>query len=436
MSFDEWLSLVHPDDRVPVRAYYDRVWREAQPLELEFRVVWPDGSIHWLVSKANVLPSSPAGQPVRLIGINLDITSIKEAEQARRKSEDRFRLLIENGREVIGVLDEAAITRYVSPSVTRVFGYQASSLLGSNALEFIHPDDRLAVRQTLDAVLVAAGRSASAQFRARHSDGSWRHVEVAATNCLQIEDLRGIVVNVRDITPQTLFAEQLQASRQQLRQLAAGTESAREQERVRLAREIHDELGQMLTVLKLELEGLPFQFRRGVPAAKTLGKSLASLVRNVDVTMNTVRRIGAELRPSILTDLGLFAAFRWQIQEFAARTGILCRCRGLRSKVRLGGDESLAVFRIFQEVLTNIIRHAGASAVSIRVTVKDGRLTLLVADDGKGLDPKHLSDSRSLGLIGMQERALLFGGSVEFSARRGGGTVVTVQVPLAAPEPR
>ena len=150
---------------------------------------------------------------------------------------------------------------------------------------------------------------------------------------------------------------------------------------------------------------------------------------------NTVRRIAAELRPSILNDLGLSADLKWQIQAFESRTGIPCRCHGLREGLRLGAEPSLAVFRIFQEIMTNVVRHAAANAVSIRVTAKGGRLTLRVADDGKGLDPKHPSDSRSLGLLGMRERALLLGGSVDFSARRGGGTVVTVQVPALASEP-
>jgi len=358
---------------------------------------------------------------------------LKQAEQSRRESEERFRLLIEHGLEVIGVVDADATIRYISPSVDRVFGYQADSLIGTNALELIHPDDRPAGQPAIETILQAPDRSASVQFRVRHSNGTWRHVESAATNCLHISGLRGIVVNLRDITPQKLFEEQIQTSRHQLRQLAAGIESAREQERVRISREIHDELGQMLSALKLDLEGLAFQHRRrGVTVRRDLSARVAGLIRNIDVSINTVRRIAAELRPSILSDLGLSAAIKWQIQEFESRTGIPCRCQGLRESLRFGAHESLAVFRIFQEILTNVARHAGANAVSIRVTVKDGWLTLRVADDGKGLEPKNLSDSHSLGLVGMRERALLLGGSVDFSARRGGGTIVSVHVPALA----
>jgi PAS domain S-box-containing protein len=433
MSYAEWLSLVHPEDRERERAYYGNVTRATHPLESEYRVVWPDGSVHWLLSKANVAHCDPAGHPVRIVGINLEITRLKQAEQARREFEKRFRLLIEHGLEVIGVGDAAGNVRYVSPSVERVFGYQADSVVGTNAFQLIHPDDRPAVRQAIETILQAPDRSASVQFRCRHSNGAWLQAECAATNCLHIAGLDGIVVNVRDITPQKIFKEQLQTSRHRLRQLATSIESTREEERLRISREIHDELGQVLSVLKLDLEGLAFQHcPRDVTGRKDLSERVAGLVRNIDVSINTVHRIAAELRPSILNDLGLSAALKWQLQEFKSRTGIPCRCQGLREGLRLGAENSLAVFRIFQEILTNVVRHAEAHAVSIRVTTKGGWLTLRVADDGKGLDPKHLSDSQSLGLLGMRERALLLGGRVDFSARRGGGTVVTVRVPAFA----
>jgi PAS domain S-box-containing protein len=436
MSFAEWLSLVHPEDRERMRKSYGDFQRETKPFESEFRVIWPDGSVHWLLGKTNVSQWDATGRPTRVAGISLDITRLKQAEQARREFEERFRLLIEHGSEVIGVIDPSATVRYLSPSAERVLGFPAGSLIGSNAIALVHPEDQATVQQTMSTILQAPFRSASVQYRARHGDGTWRHAEATATNCLHVEGLHGIVINVRDITPQKLFEEQLQASRHQLRQLAAAIEAAREQERVRVAREIHDELGQMLTVLKLGVEGLPFHRRRGVNAVQSLAERVAGLARHIDVALNTVHRIAAELRPSILNDLGLGAAMKWQIQEFEARTGIRCRCRGLGEGLRLGADQSLAVFRIFQEVLTNVVRHAGANEVGIRVTVKDNRLNLRVADDGKGMHPRSLTDSRSLGLIGMRERAVLLGGSVEFSSRRGGGTIVTVEVPVASGDPR
>jgi signal transduction histidine kinase len=210
----------------------------------------------------------------------------------------------------------------------------------------------------------------------------------------------------------------------------AHIESAREEERVRIAREVHDELGQILTALKLDLEGLALKHADRTPAMrKDYTERIAGIVRTVDLTINTVRRISAELRPSILTDLGLSAALKWQLQEFESRTGVRCRCQALREDLHLDAELSLAVFRIFQEILTNVVRHAAAKSVSVALRARSGWLTLRVADDGKGLDPKRLSDPLSLGLLGMRERALQLGGHVDFAPRRRSGTVVTVRIP-------
>ena len=433
------LPLVPPDRTQEIADGVARIRAGAPTLHYETVRIRKDGAEVPVSLNISAI-KNPEGRLVALSAIATDLTLLKKAEQARREFEERFRLLIEHGLEVIGVMDATATIRYVSPSVERVFGYRVGSLVGTNAFQFIHPDDRPAVQQAFETILQSPYRSESVQFRFRHSDGSWRHAESAATNCLHIAGLDGIVVNIRDITPRKIFEEQLRASRDQLRQLAAGIESTREEERLRISREIHDELGQVLSALKLDLEGLAFQRRpRDARSRNDLSERIAGLVRNIDISINTVRRIAAELRPSILNDLGLSAALKWQIQEFESRTGIPCRWQGLREGLRLGAETSLAVFRIFQETLTNVVRHADAHTVSIRVTTKGGWLTLRVADDGKGLDPKYLSDSQSLGLLGMRERALLLGGRVEFSARRGGGTVVTVQVPAfasdAAPSP-
>jgi signal transduction histidine kinase len=251
-------------------------------------------------------------------------------------------------------------------------------------------------------------------------------VEAAATNCLAVEGLRGIVANIRDVTERNGYE-------QQLRELAAHVETAREQERIRIARTVHDELGQMLSILKLDLERLPLKFRpEGVGMQKAFARRIASMRRQIEDSINTVRRISAELRPGILDHLGLSAALGWQVDEFVSHTGIPCRCHGLGEDLQLPPSHATAVFRIFQEILTNILRHAGASAVTVDLHRETGSFILEVGDDGKGMAPVHLSNRHSLGLLGMRERALLFGGEVRFSPRRGGGTLVTLRMPTAA----
>jgi signal transduction histidine kinase len=218
--------------------------------------------------------------------------------------------------------------------------------------------------------------------------------------------------------------------RRQLRQLAARVESAREEERARISREVHDQFGQMLSALKLDFETLASRHRpRAAEARSEFDKRVAAIMREIDLSMKTVRRITAEMRPAVFENLGLAAALDWQLQEFESRTGIRCRRRGLARNAGLAAEPSLAVFRIFQAILTNVIRHANATMLEVSIKTDRDRFTLRVSDNGKGFDPKLLSPARSLGLLSMRERATLHGGTIEWSACRNGGTTVTVRLP-------
>jgi PAS domain S-box-containing protein len=565
MSYAQWLSTVHPEDRDRVQAYHENLLRGTGQGEAEFRIVWPDGSVHWVVSKARMHPNA-AGQASRAIGVNLDVTPLRQAEQARRESEQRYsdlfrtmsqavfyldgqglilsanpaaeklfglsieeacgrrrselhwratradgtptspdeipsmvalrtgsqvhdvvlriwnartnepqwisidaiprfrpgetkpcevqvichhltaqveaaarlrareersRLLIEHGMEVICVIDAAAAILYISPSAERVFGYPPDLLIGTNAMEYLHPDDRPAVQGSVHDILHSPPSVAvTLHIRLRHRDGEWRSVESTAANCLHVEELRGVVVHLRDITERECYQEQLRISHDQLRQLAARVESAPEEERARISREVHDQFGQMLSLLKLDLETLASLHRpRETEARREFDQRVAALVRGIDLSMNIVRRIVAELRPTVFENLGLAAALNWQLQEFESRTGIRCRRRGLSHSAGLAAEPSLAVFRVFQEILTNVIRHANATTLAVAVETEGDWFTLRVSDNGKGFDPKLLSPSLSLGLLGMRERVGLHGGTIEWSGRRNGGTTVTVRLP-------
>jgi PAS domain S-box-containing protein len=389
------------------------------------------GEPHWL--SIDAIPRFRAGEakPYQVQVICHDLTAQVEAAAHLRASEERCRLLIDHGMEVIVVVDAAGTILYVSPSVERVFGYPPHLLIGTNALEYLHPDDRQAVQGSLRSILHSPPSAAvTLHIRLRNRDGEWRSVESTAANCLRVKGLRGIVVNLRDITERKHSEEQLRISHDQLRQLAAHVESAREEERGRISREVHDEFGQMLSVLKLDFETLASQLRpRAAEARGGFDKRVAAIVREIDLSMNTVRRIAAELRPAVFEDLGLAAALHWQLQEFESRTGIRCRRRGLSHSAGLAAEPSLAVFRIFQEILTNVIRHANATILQVTVETDGDWFTLRVSDNGKGFDPKLLSPSRSLGLLGMRERAGLYAGTIEWSGRRNGGTTVTVCLP-------
>jgi signal transduction histidine kinase len=221
--------------------------------------------------------------------------------------------------------------------------------------------------------------------------------------------------------------EELRRSREELRDLASHLQSVREQERGDIAREIHDELGQALTALKLDLHWVGRQVAAARPDAA--GPRIAAMSKSIDATVQAVRRISSQLRPKLLDDLGLSAALEWQAREFEVRTGVECRIRSDPDDIVLDPALSTALFRIFQETLTNVARHASASRVDVVLTNFGGRVEMEVTDDGRGIRPEQVSNGRSLGIVGMRERVRSLGGLLAIEGRRGGGTSVRVSIP-------
>lgn len=218
--------------------------------------------------------------------------------------------------------------------------------------------------------------------------------------------------------------QRLQRSYQQLRALTARLQTVREQERTRVAREIHDELGQALTAIKIDLTFL----LRNLPLNEMKAAKAESILALVDNTIGAVRRISTELRPGILDDLGLVAALDWAAEEFTTRTGIQVH-KKLPEEITVDEERATALFRIFQETLTNIARHSGANEVSVELADEKGVISLQVHDNGKGISEEQFSARDSLGILGMRERAFLLGGELTIMATPGEGTTVRVQLP-------
>ncbi len=246
---------------------------------------------------------------------------------------------------------------------------------------------------------------------------------------------QGLVYGVgHDVTEQRQAGEALLSSREEFARLAAHLQRIREEERAHIAREIHDELGQALTALKMELAAV----EAGLKATRSRfqARARAGMIQ-VDAMIRAVQRIATSLRPGVLDDLGLVPALEWLVRDVESRSGIRCRFATDLERLDLGPEAEAQVFRLCQEALTNVVRHSGASRAEVVLARADGGpLVLQVRDDGRGLPAEAGRAPRSLGLglLGMRERARLLGGAIEFDGAPGAGTVVTVRWPW--PDPR
>jgi signal transduction histidine kinase len=232
----------------------------------------------------------------------------------------------------------------------------------------------------------------------------------------------------REVDERTAAEKHLKASQESLRALAAHLHSVREEEWTRIAREFHDQLGQALTGLKMDLGWIASRLPEGTQALRERTQSMSGLI---DVTMETVRQIVSRLRSDVLDQLGLAAAIAWQAEEFQRRSGIRCSVSLPQATVQLDRSRATAVFRIFQELLTNVARHANATRVDVALRSEPGRLLLAVEDNGRGIDAEVARSPKSLGLMGVRERVLPFGGRVDVAGVPGKGTVVKVTLPNA-----
>jgi signal transduction histidine kinase len=221
--------------------------------------------------------------------------------------------------------------------------------------------------------------------------------------------------------------KQNEESHEQFRDLSAYLQAAREEERKSIAREIHDELGQALTTIKLELSLLQEEVLHDAPAAT---ERIHSMKERVDETIHTVKSIITKLRPGLLDDLGLTAAIEWQANDFQKRTGIVCEVPVKPEEMNLNQEISTDMFRIFQETLTNITRHSGATRVIVHLDLKEDTLELKVHDNGSGITTEQINDPKSFGLIGIRERVQYWHGIFTIEGQAGFGTIVTVRIPL------
>ena len=358
-----------------------------------------------------------------------DITARKRAEEELRTSAQNLARAQRIGRLGNWDWDVKNQTLTWSDEIYRIFGVEKGTfaLTYEGIAAMIHPDDRAKNQKKVNELLATAN-SGEFELRIVRPDGAIRHIyqsaEVARDHAGTVTRIFGIM---QDITGRKRAEEELKTSHAQLRNLAAHLEAIREEERTRIAREIHDELGQTLTALKMDISWLK---KRCAQDQTTFLEKIKTMETLLDATIKVIKRLATELRPGLLDDLGLSAAIAWQAGEFQQRTGIQCDVLIDPEEIIVKQDLSTAVFRIFQEALTNVARHAQATHVHVLLSKEGDRLFLEVRDNGQGITAAQIANPKSFGLLGIRERAQFLGGQVTFQGIPNQGTTVTVTIPL------
>ncbi|HKE90047.1 MAG TPA: PAS domain S-box protein [Gemmatimonadales bacterium] len=374
--------------------------------------------------------------------VELTITPIEQNEETlfgafvrditeRRSIEEKLTfqsIILSNVRDSVVVADLEGRVQFWNQGAEELFGYTKEEMLGRSVTILYADAGNHAAQLAEDRSRVLRGEHAIGEWLRRRKDGStvWVH-----SKRVVLRDVDGTPIGLlglaRDVSERKRTDEELLASHEQLRELAHRLRSVREQERAVMARQIHDELGQALSALHLDVAWLRARLKDEDVMLEEKTRSMAALI---ETSIGRVRTLATELRPAVLDSLGLLATIEWETQQFTRRTGIPCSHELPPDPPAVDADRSTDVFRILQEALTNVARHAAAREVVVTLRFRRNELQLLIADDGRGITAAEIASPQALGLVGMRERALLWDGAVEWRARDGGGTVVDLRLPL------
>jgi len=360
-----------------------------------------------------------------LLSMVRDITQRRRSQRLLEESEKRLAKMIEGSPEAITIASiEDGTFVLVNPAAQRLGGYTAEEMLGKSAIGLgFWPD--LEERQRLAADVQRNGAVHSREIRLRRKDGQVRDV-LASAALIDFEGGKFMMFQGIDITERKNAEKGLREHQELLRELSAHHETVREEERAHIAREIHDEMGQALTALKMDMSVIGLESAKSAPGT---AKEIQGLKGRVDDIIQLVRDVAAALRPSAL-DLGILSGIEWLVDEFQKRSGIRCEVKVEDGEIRLKEDRSIVLFRILQESLTNISRHANASNVEIRLRSNATHIRLDIKDDGRGFDVEAARKKKTFGLLGIRERVIMLHGSLKITSVPGEGTLVSVSIPL------
>jgi PAS domain S-box-containing protein len=410
-------NLVHPDDRARVIELVNDSLKTGQPAKGEWRVVWSDGSVHWIAGRWQVFLNE-SGEPLRMVGVNGEITERKSAEEALRKSEERFRLAAEAGRMYSFEWD--VTTNEVVRSAERVKILGVADPLRTTYQEFMqrmHPENRPTFIATI-AGLTPENPTAIVTLRAVASDGAvvWLRSSGRAFFDGEGKMLRviGMVADISD----------LKRAEEALAGMTRKLIESEEQERARIGRELHDDINQRLAMFAVELE----QLQENPSDVETRIREFRQRIAELS---NDVQALSHDLHSSQLEYLGVVAGMKSWCKEFAERQKMEIDFRSDIATV-LPFEIGVCLFRVLQEALHNAVKHSEVKHVEVRLVEQSNQVHLIVSDSGKGFDVESAMQGRGLGLTSMRERVRLVNGKIAIESKPMGGTTIEVCVPLEA----
>ncbi len=359
--------------------------------------------------------------------ISRDITKQKQIENALKESELRFRTIFQSVSVGIIVLDADLSIGALNSSFEDMTGFTAQDFANKSIFDLVHPDDLVNYKNGIKKL--QAGKETTIELQVRYYSKQ-KNIIWSKTACSvvkkDLKQVQYIILMIDDITLIKNAEDKLRISQMELRNLSTHLQAVKEEESIRIAREIHDELGQNLTALKMDISWLNIKLAQQDSEIKNKLKSVKTLI---DETIKTVQQIAYELRPIILDDLGLVAAIEWQVEELENRTDLKISLLIDSKSIHISQDRAIILFRIFQESMTNILRHSKATKVVIHLYEDNNKIFLEIQDNGIGIETNKIFASDSLGLIGMRERVRSCGGTLDISGKANKGTLVSVTIP-------
>jgi len=418
--------LGHPDPSVPQevaaehKTMWDAAFRGDFAAQRESVRITRAGETRDVEITSAIVPAGDSEGELALMML-YDMSERRSAEEHLAERESQLRLMLEQLPAIVSTFDRHGVFSSSQGAGLRALGVEAGAFVGRRLADVVGGEEK-AVAVSMRAALRGESTTNEFEYEGR----------VYENRCEPLRRHDGTIagaINLGfDVTERRRAESELRESHEQLRRLSATMNKIEEDERRRIAREMHDELGQLLTALRLDISIMRRDLRT-VPTA-TLEERMNTMIDLVDLTIKTVRRVATELRPAILDDLGLRAAVEHEVASFAERTGIGVQL-SIRNDNVVGPDCASALYRIVQEALTNVARHSGATRVEVRIEGSDARVEAELRDNGRGITEAEVNSLSTLGLVGVRERAYALGGHAVIEAMPGAGTRILVSIPLS-----